>query len=184
MGLFKDPFGARENVTESIDEYGPLSMPPSAEAGAILAAMSEEEKANFSELLRRLQEELESHANKDKSVKVHFEGRAAFWGIAFGKIADHYRDIGRDDKAMFFSSTAWNVSKFPVFVFNMALLAFLAEDYEHARTLFQTYLSEYRTVLTSPKWNTLNLVGTEWTEEELEKLAESARAKITAIDKA
>src|SRR5215831_8634219 len=83
MGLFKDPFGARKDVTESIDEYGPLSMPPSAEAGAILAAMSEEEKVNFSELLQHLQEELESHAKKDQSVKVHFEARTAFWGIAF-----------------------------------------------------------------------------------------------------
>ena len=64
----------------------------------------------------------------------------------------------------------------------MGLLAFLAEDYEHARTLFQTYLSEYRTVLRSPKWNTLKLLRTEWTEEELEKLAKSARAKIAAID--
>jgi len=31
--------GARKDVTESIDEYGPLSMPPSAEAGAILSAI-------------------------------------------------------------------------------------------------------------------------------------------------
>jgi hypothetical protein len=117
MGLFKNPLGARKDVTESIDEYGPVSMPPSAEAGAILAAMSEDEKVDFSELLRHLQEELESHAEKDQSVKVHFEVRAAFWGIAFGKIADHYHDIGHDDKAMFFASTAWNVSKFPIFAF-------------------------------------------------------------------
>jgi hypothetical protein len=183
MGLFKNPFRARENVTEGIAEYGPLSMPPSAEAAATLAMMSEEDKMNFRELLRRLQEWLESHAENNQSVKVHSEGRGAFWGIAFGKIADHYRDIGRDDKAMFFASTAWNVSKFPVFAFNTGLFAFLAEDYERARTLLQTYLSEYRKILTDPKWNTFwKSTGVEWTEDELEKLAESARAKIAAID--
>jgi len=50
----------------------------------------------------------------------------------------------------------------------------MAEDYDRARTLLQTYLSEYRKVLTDPKWNVLwKSAGFEWTEEELEKLAVS-----------
>lgn len=165
-------------MKDSSDGYGPLSMPPSSEAAAILAAMTEEEKVNFSELLRHLQEWLESSAEK-QSVKFHPEARAVFWGTAFAKIADHYRDINRNEKALFFTNIAWNLSRYPVFAYNKALFLIAAGDFRSAKTLLETYLAEYRKVLTNPL---LTVVNPEMTEEKLEKLAGSARAKIIALE--
>jgi hypothetical protein len=105
-------------------EYGDASVPPSAEAGSILSLMTKEEKFNFTNLLRNLQEEFESAGEKGP-LKFHAEVRAALWGLAFAKIADHYRGLGQDEKTMFFMSAAWHTSKYPVFAFNIAILSIL-----------------------------------------------------------
>jgi hypothetical protein len=177
MGLLDKLFGTGKNSKESRDDYGTLSMPPSAEAGALLAAMTNEERFNFKDLLRLLQEWHESVVKKG-SLNFHPEARASLWGAALGKMADHYLEIGRNDKAMFFLSAAWNISRYPFFAYNMAMLSIGAGDVKHARTLLQTYLAEYQKVLTSP---TLMLVNPEITKDDLENAAKSARLKLAAI---
>jgi hypothetical protein len=177
MGLFSKLFGAAKSPKDDRDDYGTLFMPPSAEAGALLAVMTEEEKSNFTDLLRHLQEWYESVAEKGP-ISFHPEARAGLWGIALAKIAEHYRDIGRNDKALFFTSAAWNLSKYPIFAYNVAVLSTEAGDLKHAQTLLEIYLAEYGNVLTSPS---LRLMNPEITAEELEDLAKSARARLAAI---
>ena len=67
------------------------------------------------------------------------------------------------------------LSGYPVFAFNLAVMSSEAGDVNGARILFQTYLAEYRNVLTSP---TMRLVNPNVTAEELETLARSARARL------
>jgi hypothetical protein len=177
MGLLNKSFGTGHSAKDNLDDYGTLSKPPSAEAGAILAAMTKEEKFNFSDLLRHLQEWHESVAEKSP-ISFHPEARASLWGAALSKIADHYRDIGQNDKALFFMSAAWNISRYPIFAYNMASWSIEAADERHAKTLLETYLAEYRKVLTTPA---LRLVNPEITEDELEDLAKSARAWLATI---
>lgn len=147
------------------------------EGGALLAAMTEEKKYNLTDLLRHLQEWHES-VTKTAPLSFHPEARARLWGAALAKIADHYHDIGRNDKALFFMSAAWNLSKYPIFAYNVALLSAEAGDLKHAQTLLETYLAEYRNVLTSPS---LRLVNPDITIGELDDLAKSARARLAAI---
>jgi hypothetical protein len=169
--------GLANKPTEDRTDNGTLFTPPSAEAGALLEAMTEEEKYNFTDLLRNLQEWHESVMEKG-SLSFHPEARARLWGIALAKIADHYHEIGLNDKALFFMSTAWNLSRYPVFAFNVAVLSTEAGDLKNARTLLETYLAEYRNILTSPS---LMLMNPNITLDELEDLAKSARARLTAI---
>jgi hypothetical protein len=177
MGLLDKLFGTGKNPKANRDDYGTLSTPPSAEAGAILAVMTEDERFNFSDILQHLQEWHESVAGRSP-LNFHPEARESLWGTALAKIADHYRDIKRLDKALFFMSAAWNISKYPIFAYNMALLSIEAGDVKQARTLLQTYLAEYQKVLTS---NTLRLVNPDITRDELEDLAKSVRSKLAAI---
>lgn len=177
MGLFSKSFGAAKNPKDDREDYGTLFMPPSSEAGALLAVMTEEEKSNFTDLLRHLQEWHESIAEKGP-LSFHPEARACLWGVALAKIADHYRGIGRNDKALFFMSAAWNLSKYPVFAYNVAVLSMEAGDLKHAQTLIEIYLAEYRNVLTS---TSLRLMNPDITVGELEDLAISARARLAAI---
>ena len=158
-------------------DYGRLSMPPSPEAATILSSMTEEEKLNFRDLLGRLQEWHESIAEKGP-LSFHPEARASLWGTALAKIADHYREIGRNDRALFFTSAAWNLSRYPVFAYNVAMLSIETGDVIHAKNLLETYLAEYRNVLTS---SSLRLVNPEVTADELERLAKSARTKLAAL---
>jgi hypothetical protein len=177
MDLFSKLFGAAKNPKDGRDDYGTLFMPPSSEAGALLTVMTEEDKSNFADLLRHLQEWHESVAEKSP-LSFHPEARACLWGVALAKIADHYREIGRNDKAIFFMSAAWNLSKYPIFAYNLAVLSTEAGDLKHAQPLLEVYLAEYRNVLTSPS---LRLMEPDITAEELEDLAKSARARLDAI---
>jgi hypothetical protein len=166
-----------EFTKENRNDYGTLSMPPSAEAEAILTAMTEEEKFNFNNLLQHLQ-------NWHKSVggigqlNFHPEVRASLWGTALAKISDHYQDIGQNDRALFFMNAAWNISRYPIFAYKMALLSIEVGNVKHAKKLLKTYLSEYQNVLTSA---TLMFVNPEITKDELENLAKSARSKLATI---
>jgi hypothetical protein len=179
MGLLNKLFGTGKNAKDdgTRDDYGTLSKPPSAEAGAILAAMTEEEKFNFNDLLQHLQEWHESVAEKGP-ISFHPEVRASLWGAALSKIADHFREVGQNHKALFFMSAAWNISKYPIFAYNMALLSIGAADERHAKTLLETYLAEYRKVLTNPA---LMFVNPEITEDDLEDIAKSARARLATM---
>ena len=176
MGLLAKLFGASKGAQKDRGDYGTLAMPPSAEAGALLAAMTDEERLNFADLLRHLQEWHESVAETDQ-LSFHPEARALLWGAGLAKIADHYREVGRNDEALFFTSAAWKLSRYPVFAFNLAVMSFEAGDVKGARTLFQTYLAEYRNVLTSPS---MRLINPNITAEELETLARSARANVSS----
>lgn len=158
-------------------DYGNLFAPPSAEAANILKSMTEEEALNFKDLLGRLQTWHESMAEKGP-LSFHPEARASLWGAALGKIADHYRDNGRNDRALFFTNAAWNLCKHPVFAFNAGMLAIQAGDVVNGRDLLQSYLTEYQKGLRS---DTLRLVNPEITAEELERLAKAARSKLAIL---
>jgi len=167
------------------NDDGTLYLPPSDEAKTILSLMTEEERLNFNDLLGRLQAWHESVAGTDANRRQGMrrsllppEIRAPLWGTALAKIADHYRDIGRLDKALFFSESAWNVSKYPVFAYNAALLAHDIGDNLHARTLLLTYLAEYRNAMANPLFA---LVNPEAAPDELEQVANSARAKLADL---
>jgi hypothetical protein len=142
--------------------------------------MMAEEKLNFTSLLQNLQEWHES-AEKKGPIRFHADARASLWGAALAKIADHYRGVGRNEKTMFFMSAAWHISKYPIFAYNMALLSMAEGDDEHAKILLETYLAECKKVMKTP---VLRLVNPEIREEKLEKLAESARAKLAMIQSA
>jgi hypothetical protein len=180
MGLFTNLLGAAKNPKkDDRSDYGTLLMPPSSEAGALLSAMTEEEKFNFTDHLQHLQEWLESEMETSPDhLSFHPESRARFWGLALAKIADHYVDIGRHDKALYFMSIAWNLSEYPIFAYNLAVLSTGAKDLKHAQILLETYLTEYRNVITNPIFRIMN---PHITEGELEDLAKSARARLAAI---
>lgn len=169
-----------DEISDYRGDYGPLSLPPSEEAKAILSSMTDIEKFNFGDLLSRLQGWHESVAERHP-LNFHPEARASLWGTALAKIADHYREVGRNDRALFFMRAAWSLSKYPTFAYNAALLLLSvdARDIVTAGALLQTYLTEYRKILTSP---VLRLVNPEVTEEELERIAQTARARLAALD--
>jgi len=99
MGLLSKLFDAAIKPKVNRDDflYGPLSMPPSAEAGAIVTAMNAEERYNFNEILRLLQEGLETTAGVGR-LGIHPDARASLWGTALSKMSDHYHEIGGYDK--------------------------------------------------------------------------------------
>lgn len=165
------------NQQDDRSDYGSLLMPPSAEAGAIQAAMTDEEKANFIDLLRHLQEWYDS-GSEEGPVSFHPEARALLWGTALAKIADHYHSTNRPDKALFFCSTAYNLSQHPFFAYNVAMLSVAAGDLKRAQTLLETFLAHHQDMLTSPR---MRLVSPDITAEELEDMAKSARAKLAWI---
>lgn len=175
MGFLRRLLGTPKDQTEDISGYGSLLLPPSAEAGALLSAMTREEKSNFLSILRHLQEWHESVAEQ-APLCFHPEARASYWGTALAKVADHYRETGINDKALFFMSAAWNTSKYPVFAYNAAILSSESGDHKHARALLETYLAEYQQV---PKNTSLMLVNPNMTIEELEEMATSARERLT-----
>jgi hypothetical protein len=139
--------------------------------------MTEEESLNFKDLLQRLQGWHESVAGSGP-MSFHPEARAALWGAALGKIADHYRETNRNDRALFFTWAAWHLSRYPVFAFNAGVLAMAAGDTASAEEFLRTYLAEYSKVLVTP---VLRLVDPEVTKEELERLAAMARSKLGAL---
>jgi hypothetical protein len=166
-----------KNKQDDRSDYGSLLMPPSAEAGAIQAAMTDEEKANFIDLLRHLQEWYDS-SSEEGPVSFHPEARALLWGTALAKIADHYHSINRHDKALFFCSTAYNLSRHPFFAYNVAMLSVAAGDLKRAQTLLETFLTHHQDMLTSPR---MRLISPDITAEELEDMVKSARAKLVWI---
>jgi hypothetical protein len=152
-------------------------MPPSAEAGALQAVLTEEEKTNFINLLRHLQEWCDS-GSEEGPVSFHPQARALLWGAALAKIADHYRSICRNEKALFFVSAAYNLSQHPFFAYNLAMLSAEAGDLKHAQTLLETFLAQHQNMLTSPL---LKLVNPDITTKELENMVKSARVTLASI---
>lgn len=169
--------GATKNPKEDRSDYGSLFIPPSAEAGALQAALTEEEKTNFIDLLRHLQEWYDS-SSEEGPVSFHPQARTLLWGAALAKIGDHYRSIGRNDKALFFVSTAYSLSQHPFFAYNVAILSAEAGDLKRAQTLLETFLAQHQNMLTSPL---LKLVNPDITTGELEDMAKSARATLASI---
>lgn len=110
---------------------------------------------------------------------LHPQARASLWGAALAKMADHFRETGHDDRALFFVGAAWNISKHPIFAFNAALLSFNAGDTMRAKSLLQDYLAAYQGVL---KNSALMLASPEISSEDLETLAVSARSRLAAIE--
>jgi len=127
-------------------DYGPLSEPPSDLASTILSAMTDEERSNLLDLLDRLQDWHES-VSENRGLLFHPEARAALWGTALARMADHFREIGQNQRALFLMGAAWNISKYPVFAFNAALLCLSCSDLSRARSLFEDYLFTYQNVL-------------------------------------
>jgi tetratricopeptide (TPR) repeat protein len=177
MGILNKLLVAKKDQQNDRSDYGSLLMPPSAEASAILAAMTDEEKNNFVDLLRTLQEWYDC-GSEEGPVSFHPEARAHIWGTALAKIADHYYSINCHNKALFFSSTAYNLSQHPFFAYNVAMLSVAAGDLKSALTLLQTFLAHYQDMLTNAR---MRLVSPEITAEELEDMAKSARAKLAWI---
>jgi len=168
--FFKDPKQYR-------GDYGDLFVPPSKEAEAIIRSMNREEQANFKDLLGRLQQWHES-AVDNASLKFHPEARALLWGAALAKIADHYLEMEQYDRGLFFANAAWILSKYPVFAFNAGILSIEIGDTDRGRRFLRTYLDEYSNILTT---RIFELVAPEVTSDELERLAETARYKLAAL---
>lgn len=160
-----------------VSDYGTLSIPPSDEASTFLLAMTDEERANFEDLLERLQKWHETAA-ETPGMLFHPEARACLWGTALAKIADHFREVKKNRRALFFVGAAWNISKYPVFAFNAALLSFNEGDIRRARNLLQSYLDHYDGILSS---ETMKLIDPTVTQQQLEILANSARSRLAEI---
>jgi hypothetical protein len=139
--------------------------------------MTQVEQVNFRDLLRRLQEGYESEA-QEGALSFHPDARARLWGVALAKIADHYRETGRNDRALFFTNAAWILSKYPVFAYNAGILSIEAGDTDRGKQFLKTYLDEYSSILTS---RIFELVAPEVTPDELERLAETARYKLASL---
>lgn len=152
-------------------------MAPSQEAEAIAASMTQEEQVNFRDLLGRLQEWHESGV-QEGPLSFHPGARALLWGVALAKIADHYRETERTDRALFFTNAAWILSRYPVFAYNAGMLSIEAGDTDRGKQFLKTYLDEYSRILTS---SSFKLVAPEVTSEELEHLAERARNELAAL---
>jgi hypothetical protein len=161
----------------NVSDYGTLSVPPSDEASTILLAMTDEERRNFNDLLDQLQKWHE-RAARTPGLLLHPEARACLWGAALAQIADYFRGIEQNRRALFFAGAAWNISKYPVFAFNTALLSFNEGDIRRAGNLLQKYLDCYKDI---PKSATMRLVDPTITIEQLEALAETALAQIKAL---
>ena len=106
-----------------VSDYGTVSMPPSDEAAATLLSLTEGEKLELNEVFNALQSRQDSIWGASGTL-LHPKARSALWGSAFAKISDYYHARGRNDRAFFFMQAAWNISKYPVFAFNTALLSF------------------------------------------------------------
>jgi hypothetical protein len=123
-------------------DYGNLFMPPFPEAESFLSSMTKDERLNFNQLLRRFQEWYEPEAGRP--ITFHPETSAAYWGQALAKIADHYRDVEDDMRAIFFFTSAWNISKYPVFAYKAGMLSIhAAEETAAGLCLLESYLAEY-----------------------------------------
>jgi hypothetical protein len=174
-------------------DYGTLFMPPSPDATSILPLMTEEERINFNGLLKHMQETSESIS---ETRPLHFDpnSRTALWGVALGKMADHYFEVGRTDpgypnrldrphadRALVFMTAAWKLSKYPVFAFNAGILSANLGDVAAAQTWLQTYLSEYHHAEISPL---LKSSETNISPDELEELAIAARKRLADMTSA
>jgi hypothetical protein len=162
-----------------VSDYGTLSMPPSDDAAGILWFLTEKERTDFDDILRRRQARVDRAIGAAESF-LHPEARACFWGSALAEIAASYDALGDKVRALFFMDAAWDISRYPVFAFRTALL-YLSVDPKNpirARTLFQSYLDGYRDVLSRP---TQVLINPQITEAELEGLARAARKGINSF---
>ena len=121
-------------------DYGDLFMPPSTSAESIVSSLTKEERFNFNDLLKRLQEWHESAGGEP--IKFHPEARAACWGTALAKIADHYQEVRDTRRALFFTTAAWNIFKYPVFAYNAGQLSLEIGDTTAGRRFLESYLAE------------------------------------------
>ncbi len=170
----------KENVPQDFrGDYGPAKLAPSADAKSILTSMTEEERSNFDDALAHLQKWYDSTAGDKGPVSFHPEGRAVLWGTALAKIADHFHQIGRDDRALFFTDSAWKLSKYPVFAFNAGILSMALGDHVKAKRLLVAYLNEYQKVLAT---SSFQLIDSKITTNELERMAQNARTRLSALD--
>jgi len=162
------------------DDYGTLSMPPSDEVKRLLSSMTEEEIFNFKDLLGRLQA---GHESRRRVSPLHFhpEARAVLWGTALAKLADHFHEIGRKERALFFTEAAWKLSMYPLFAYNAALLASEAGDARQARSWFLIYLAEYQDALRNPVLKLVTEDDPEVTASRFEAFAKSARARLATM---
>jgi hypothetical protein len=160
-----------------ISDYGILTVAPSDEAKALQRTMSEEEKVNLEGLLAHLQVQQDAAASTP-GLLLHPDARASLWGAALANIADHYREMGDNERALFFVGAAWNISHHPIFAYNTALLSLNVGDVVRAKNLLQVYIGQYRNVLKNP---TLMLAFPGVTSDELERLATSAESRLADI---
>jgi hypothetical protein len=176
----KDPLPQKGAPPEDFrGDYGPVRLAPSADVNAILTSMTKEERLNFDDALAHVQKWYDSGAGAQGPVSFHPEGRAALWGAALAKIADHFHHTGRDDRAFFFTDAAWKVSKYPVFAFNAGILSMAQGDYVKARSLLLAYLDGYQKVLAT---SSFQLIDSKITAENLELMAQNAQERLTALD--
>lgn len=158
-------------------DYGTLLKPPSNEANNLLSPMTETEKSWFTGLLEHAQKWHESEVGQAGLI-FHPEARTAMWALALSKIADRYHESSDCQRALFFADAAWKLSRYPVFAFNTAVLHMALEQEEAAKPLLYSYLAEYKNIHSNSVWQFINPAIT---SEQLEKLADSARVRLTAI---
>jgi len=139
--------------------------------------MTDMEKSWFTDLLERAQKWHECAAGQTGLI-FHPEARTAMWAVALSKIADGYHQSNNCEKALFFANAAWRLSKYPVFAFNAAVLHMALDQGDAARPLLYSYLAEYKNIHSNSVWE---FIDPAITSEQLDKLADSARVRLTAI---
>jgi hypothetical protein len=159
-------------------DYGPAMMPPSHEAKMLLGRLTEKDRGGLLELLELLQADLEQGSN-NAGVNLHPEARACLWGLSLAKLGDVYGEANSAEKASFFMTAAWNISRYPIFANNAALLAIANGETQRAKGLLEDYLSSYKSALANQMFT---LIDPNQSAEELERLARSAELRLAAIN--
>jgi hypothetical protein len=127
--------------------------------------------------LKCAKEEYES-AGQIGAISFHPEARAYLWGAAFGRMADHCREIGDTGRALFFALAAWNTSKHPIFAYNGGILAAGLGDVGTAEKLLKIYLAQYKSLVGTPMY-TLATPG--FTADDFERLAITAEERLSEL---
>ncbi len=180
MGLFDKLFGRPDTRSSTSltgagknTDYGPTSLPPTPEAKLMRELMSAEDRLNFDGLLSRA-----FHQSPD--VSFHPEMRAAFWGIALNKLADHYIEMDQTETALFYVNAAWTVSKYPVFANNAAILAIAAGDIARAKVFLLEFLRDYHNTFQQAAFGPIT--PSSFTVNDLDGLVAGARRRLAAIE--
>lgn len=160
-----------------VSDYGAALVPPSDEAMEIFARMNQEERLNLHDLLSSLQLRAET-ISKTPGILLHPSARASLWGQALARIGDHYHEVGNRERTLFFTGSAWNLSRYPIFGVQLALLLLTIGDVDGAKLLLESYLVEYPT----SRQNSFLIVNPFITDTQLQYLSARVRERLAAIE--